>query len=75
GDLYTQLGRFDEAERALREALAIRRSLSDAAGESSALRSMGFLRWHQAQYEDAIACNEAALAIDRQRDDPTAIAT
>jgi hypothetical protein len=34
GDLYTQLGRFDEAERAIHEALRIRRALGDAAGLS-----------------------------------------
>ncbi|MFH1623858.1 MAG: tetratricopeptide repeat protein [Pseudomonadota bacterium] len=75
GDLYTQLGRFDDAEHALSDSLATWRALSDTLGESRALRSMGFLRWHQGQDKEAITFNEAALAIDRLRDDPTAIAT
>lgn len=75
GDLYTQLGRFEDAERALGESLAAWRSLSDTLGESRALRSIGFLRWHQNQHKEAITFNEAALTIDRRRDDPTAIAT
>ena len=75
GDLYTQLGCFAEAERALGKALTTWRALSNAIGESRTLRSMGFLRWHQSRYKEAIDCNEAALAIDRQCDDPTAIAT
>lgn len=72
GELYAELGHFDEAERALDAALHIRRALSDAAGESSTLKSLGFLRLHQGQYEEALACNEAALAIDRQRGDAMA---
>ena len=75
GELYTELGCFDGAEQALGEALALRRALSDGPGESSTLRSMGFLRWHQKRYEEAVACNEAALAIDRQCGDVETIAT
>jgi tetratricopeptide (TPR) repeat protein len=72
GELYTHLARFDEAERALSDALAMRRALSDAAGESAALKSMGFLRLQQGLLEQALTCNESALAIDRQRGDATA---
>ncbi len=75
GDLYTQLGRYDEAERFLNNALSNWRTLSDSKGESHTLRSMGFLRWHQRDYRAAIKCNEDALTIDRERDDPMAIAT
>jgi tetratricopeptide (TPR) repeat protein len=46
--------------------------LSDAAGESNTLSSLGLLCLRQGQYEEALACNEAALAIDRQRGDARA---
>jgi tetratricopeptide (TPR) repeat protein len=69
GGLYTDLRRFDEAERAFDAALRLRRALSDAAGESDTLKSLGLLRLGQGQYEAALACNEAALALDRQRGD------
>jgi predicted ATPase len=75
GDLYTQLHQYDEAERALDDALRIWRNLSDKVGESRSLRSMGFLLWNQGSHEKALKCNEKALEIDRQLNDPTAIAT
>jgi len=75
GDLYTHLGNFEDAEHALNEALTLRRKLSDAIGESNALRSMGFLRWRQGEYEQALTCNEAALAIDQQLGHVMAAAT
>jgi class 3 adenylate cyclase/tetratricopeptide (TPR) repeat protein len=74
GDLHTQLGRYEDAERALDQALARRQALGDPAGEAHVLRSMGFLRWHQGRYDEAVGCNEAALAIDRRREDPAAMA-
>jgi tetratricopeptide (TPR) repeat protein len=73
GDLYTQLGRFDDADHALNQALIIRRQLLDRKGESNTLRSLSFLRWHQGRHEDAVACNEAALVIDRGRGDVRAM--
>jgi tetratricopeptide (TPR) repeat protein/class 3 adenylate cyclase len=73
GDLFTQLGRFEEADRALQEALVIRRGLLDKNGEGNALRSLSFLRWHQGRHQEAVACNEAALAIDRERGDGRAM--
>ncbi len=75
GDFYTELDRFDDAERVLNEALAIRRELSDATGESYVLRSLGYLRWHQGDYQEARAYNEAALEIDQARGDALAVAT
>ena len=75
GDLFTQLGQFDKAEHALQEALGILRQISDSTGESHALRSIGFLRWHQNRFDEAVAMNEAALMIDQQRNDLIAIAT
>jgi predicted ATPase/class 3 adenylate cyclase len=75
GDLYTQLGQYDAAERALHDALGNWRDLSDKVGESRSLRSMGFLLWNQGLHEKALKCNEEALEIDRQLNDLTAIAT
>jgi len=75
GDLNTQLGNYDKAERVLNNAFANWRALADASGESRSLRSMGFLRWSQGRYQEAIKCNEEALAIDRKREDLMAIAT
>jgi serine/threonine protein kinase/tetratricopeptide (TPR) repeat protein len=69
GELYTLLSRFGEAEPPLNQSLAICRSLSDLKGERKALRSLGFLYWHQGRYEDAINCNEAALDIDQAMND------
>ncbi|MCI0421534.1 MAG: tetratricopeptide repeat protein, partial [Acidobacteria bacterium] len=69
GELYTILRRSDEAETFLNKSLAIWRSLSDAKGERSALRSMGLLHWRQGRYEDAVACNERAIAIDQSLND------
>jgi serine/threonine protein kinase/tetratricopeptide (TPR) repeat protein len=69
GELYTLLKRFVEAEPPLSESLAIWRSLSDRTGERHALRSLGFLYWHQGRYEDALACNQSALEIDRAMND------
>lgn len=74
GDLYTQLGRYEDAERALGQALAQRQALQDPVGEAQVLRSMGFLRWHQGRYQEAVAYNEAALALDRRRDDLASVA-
>ncbi len=75
GDLCTQVGRYDEAEHFLNDALVNWRTLSDSKGESRTLRSMGFLRWHQKEYKAAVKCNEEALQIDRELNDPKAIAT
>jgi class 3 adenylate cyclase/tetratricopeptide (TPR) repeat protein len=74
GDLHTQLGRYEDAERALGQALTRRQALGDPVGEAHVLRSMGFLRWHQGRYDEAVAYNEAALAIDRRREDMAAVA-
>src|SRR6185312_6746629 len=45
----------------------------DAVGVRHALRSLGLLRWHQGRDEDALACIEEALAIDRERGDAVAV--
>jgi tetratricopeptide (TPR) repeat protein/class 3 adenylate cyclase/tRNA A-37 threonylcarbamoyl transferase component Bud32 len=74
GDLLTLLGQFAEAREALDNSLEIWRALSDRVGERNALRSMGFVGWHEGEFEPAIAAAEAALAIDRERKDWEAVA-
>ena len=66
GELQTLLREFDAAEDALERSLRLRRAEGNVLGERASLRGLGFLRWTQSRYEDALACNEAALAIDRQ---------
>jgi tetratricopeptide (TPR) repeat protein len=51
----------------------MRQALGDRSGESNALRSLSFLQWHQGRLQDAVASNEAALAIDRERGDRRAM--
>ena len=73
GDLLTQQGKYFEAEDALESSLTLRREIADEAGESNALRSLSFLRWHQGRSREALACNERALAIDQKRGDGKSI--
>ena len=73
GDLYTLLREFDAAEDALRRALVISRDLSDAIMERNVLRSLGLLRWHEGQNEDALDYIKAALSIDREWTDDEAM--
>ncbi|MGH9857486.1 MAG: tetratricopeptide repeat protein, partial [Acidobacteriota bacterium] len=73
--LLTLLARFDAAEEALNKSLELSRLLEDRAGERNALRSVGFMRWHQGKNEEAISMNEKALSIDRERGDTEAVAT
>ncbi|HXW07338.1 MAG TPA: tetratricopeptide repeat protein [Vicinamibacterales bacterium] len=73
GDLHTILRDYEAAEAALQRSLALRRELHDALGERSSLRGIGFLRWSQQRYSEALACNEAALEIDRRQGQLTAI--
>lgn len=75
GELLTLLARFDAAETALNQSLELSRSLKDSSGERNALRSIGFMRWHQGNNAESISYNEQALAIDRANGDPEAVAT
>ena len=74
GDLLTQLGKYLDAEDALERSLELRREIADEAGESNALRSLSFLRWHQGRSREALACNERALVIDQKLGDGKSIA-
>lgn len=69
GDLFTQLAKYLDAEQALENALILRRKIGDKPGESNALRSLSFLRWHQGRHQEALQCNQLAFEIDRDRDD------
>ena len=73
GDLLTQMDKYLDAEDALESSLALRREIADEAGESNALRSLSFLRWHQGRSREALACNERALAIDQKHGDGKSI--
>ena len=66
GELHTILHEYEEAHASLDRSLRLRRERGDALGERASLRGLGFLRWSQGRYEEALACGEAALQIDRQ---------
>jgi tetratricopeptide (TPR) repeat protein len=73
GELHSILREFEEAEVALEASLRLRREIGDPLGERASLRGLGFLRWWQRRYDDALACNQAALAIDRHHQRVSAI--
>lgn len=73
GDLLTQMGKYLDAEAALESSLTLRREMADEAGESNALPSLSFLRWHQGRSREALACNERALAINQKHGDGKSI--
>jgi tetratricopeptide (TPR) repeat protein/class 3 adenylate cyclase/tRNA A-37 threonylcarbamoyl transferase component Bud32 len=75
GDLHIITGRFGRAEEVLEEALRISRRQGSVPLEQRALRSMGFLRWHQDRHEEALSFNEELVALDRQRGDSDALMT
>ena len=66
GELHTILNELDLAEEALDRALRLQREQRDELGERASLRGLGFLRWSEGRYEEALEYNEAALEIDRQ---------
>jgi serine/threonine protein kinase/tetratricopeptide (TPR) repeat protein len=66
GELHTILKEFDLAHEALDRALRLERERADVLGERACLRGLGFLRWSEQRYEEALAYCEAALELDRQ---------
>ena len=72
GELNTLLRQFDAADKPLREAVEMTRELGVRELESAALRGLGFLRWQQERYDEAIACNERALTISVELGDDVA---
>jgi tetratricopeptide (TPR) repeat protein len=69
GELHTLLGRYEEAERILKESLAISRALSDWTAERMALRTMGFMYWRWGRHDEAVESNKTAVAIDLAQGD------
>ena len=63
GELHTLLGQFEAADKPLREAVSMTVELGDRELERAAVRGLGFLRWQEERYEEAIECNERALEI------------
>jgi tetratricopeptide (TPR) repeat protein len=61
----TELGEFERAEALLLEGLAINRDESHKQDEMIDLINLGDLRVHQGRYDEALAIEEAALAISR----------
>lgn len=66
GELHTILNEFDLAHDALDRALRLQREQRDVLGERASLRGLGFLRWSEKRYEEALEYSQAALDIDRQ---------
>ena len=73
GDMHTILHQFADAEEALQRSLDLRRETADPAGERITLRSLGFLRWSQERYPEALAYVNEALRIDRRGNNLVAI--
>jgi class 3 adenylate cyclase/predicted ATPase len=74
GDLFAQTQRQEEAQQALLTALSLQRARQEKKGEAKVLRSLGFLRWTQERFPEAIAINQEALALDRTLQDNAIIA-
>ena len=62
-------GRYQQATRRFREALALRRELGDRAGEARALHNLGGADLHQGRYRQAARRFEKALALRRELGD------
>lgn len=69
GDLYTLMAEFRLADGALSKALQIAEQNGDLSGQRKALRSRGFLRWHEGRIEEGVAINEEVIEMDRESDD------
>lgn len=63
-----QLGRYDEAEAALRDAVASAQAMSQPAGEIAARLNLGALCRQRKRYDEARQHLEAGLALARQID-------
>ena len=69
GDVYEQLGKFDQADELMRSALEIRRKLPkpDAAQVSESLVALGLLRVDQGKLEDAEKLVREGLELARAK--------
>jgi tetratricopeptide (TPR) repeat protein len=72
-ELQIVVGKSDEAEEVLRQALATHCEAGDKAGERDALRSLAFFFWNQEQHEKAADLTRDALDISREMNDNAAI--
>ncbi len=72
GELNVLLGQFEAADSPLREAVSMTVELGDRELERAARRGLGFLRWQEERYDEAIECNERALEISVELEDADA---
>ncbi|MCH7824732.1 MAG: tetratricopeptide repeat protein [Acidobacteria bacterium] len=72
GELNVLLGQFEAADKPLREAISMTTELGDRELERAARRGLGFLRWQEERYDEAIECNERALEISVELEDDDA---
>ena len=66
GDVYTDLGEFEQAEQLLLEAIDIQREAGDLLALASALDEYGQLLRYRGRWQDSIDVMEEAFAIARQ---------
>lgn len=60
------LGRYDQAEKLLREALDLHETFREPSYHADALSSMGYLAHQRGQHLDALGYYEKALALNRE---------
>ena len=68
-DLCALVQRFEEAESALLRCRALVLELDDRKIDRESLNSLGFLRWQEGRYPEALDFSEQALAIARELGD------
>ena len=67
--MSTYLGNHGEARSAAERAMQLYRCIGDQPGEAEALRELGFVHWHAAEYPAALQCTREALALHRRLGD------
>jgi tetratricopeptide (TPR) repeat protein len=79
GQLATNLGRIEQADYILNQALSFRRAVGDRAGEGVTLHNLGLLAYLQGKMKEAKECFDKALSIARdvhdQRGEGTALSS
>ncbi|UCD25025.1 MAG: tetratricopeptide repeat protein, partial [Gemmatimonadota bacterium] len=73
GDVHILLRNYDDAEKALQQALGLCERLDDAVQKRKTLRSIGLLKWHQGHNEESLEIMEQVLAADRSNNDLEAV--
>ena len=74
GELFTILGRYEDADHSLNQALDIARKTESDSAQRNSLAGLGFLYWRQDRNKEALEINETVLEMDRQKGDRHAIA-